>query len=101
MLASFLGDKTFRQGLTNYLNSKWVEIMNKPIFYATAYHFFYYGRRYGNAVQDDLWESFTQQAKTDKVSLPATVKQIMDTWTLKMGTFIRIPFHKYINLNLC
>lgn len=42
-------------------------------------------RRYENAVQDDLWESFTQQARTDKVLLPATVKQIMDSWTLKMG----------------
>lgn len=42
--------------------------------------------QYGNAVQDDLWEAFTQQAKVNKISLPATVKQIMDSWTLKMGS---------------
>lgn len=63
MLAAFLGEKTFRQGLTNYLKS----------------------REYGNAVQDDLWDALTQQAITDKVQLPASVKEIMDTWTLKMG----------------
>ncbi|EFX74708.1 hypothetical protein DAPPUDRAFT_324110 [Daphnia pulex] len=67
MLAAFLGEKTFRQGLTNYLKS----------------------RQYGNAVQDELWDALTKprtkQAKVDKVPLPTDVKQIMDTWTLKMG----------------
>lgn len=63
MLAAFLGEKTFRQGLTNYLKS----------------------RQYGNAVQDDLWDALTKQAKANKVPLPTGVKQIMDTWTLKMG----------------
>ena len=42
--------------------------------------------QYGNAVQDDLWDALTKQAKANKVPLPTGVKQIMDTWTLKMGT---------------
>lgn len=40
---------------------------------------------YGNAQQDDLWQALEEQANIDKVVLPATVKQIMDTWTYKMG----------------
>jgi aminopeptidase N len=43
--------------------------------------------QYGNAVQDDLWDALTKQAKVNKVSLPTGVKQIMDTWTLKMGNW--------------
>ena len=41
-------------------------------------------RKYGNAVQDDLWAALTAQAIVDNVSLPVDVKTIMDTWTLKM-----------------
>ena len=41
--------------------------------------------QYGNAVQDDLWDALTKQAKTSKVPLPTGVKPIMDSWTLKMG----------------
>ncbi len=87
MLANFLGEKTFRQGLTNYLNSKYGYIfyLNLLLLHQYWVPTILNTRRYGNAVQDDLWESFTKQAKTDQVPLPATVKQIMDTWTLKMG----------------
>ena len=42
-------------------------------------------RNYTNAVQDDLWEALTVQAKADNLKLPTSVKEIMDTWTLKMG----------------
>ncbi|EFX67117.1 hypothetical protein DAPPUDRAFT_115736 [Daphnia pulex] len=75
MLAAFLGEKTFRQGLINYLKS----------------------RQYGNAVQDDLWDALTKQAKVDKVPLPTGVKQIMDTWTLKMGFPVVTVTREYEN----
>ncbi|EFX67104.1 hypothetical protein DAPPUDRAFT_302210 [Daphnia pulex] len=75
MLAAFLGEKTFRQGLTNYLKS----------------------RQYGNAVQDDLWDALTKQAKVNKVPLPTGVKQIMDTWTLKMGFPVVTVTREYEN----
>lgn len=42
-------------------------------------------RAYGNANQDDLWAALQAQATQEGVSLPATVKDIMDTWTYKMG----------------
>lgn len=38
-------------------------------------------------MQDDVWEAVGQQAKKDQLKLPATVKQIMDTWTLKKGIY--------------
>lgn len=40
---------------------------------------------YGNANQDDLWAAFQAQADAEGVVLPATIKEIMDTWTFKMG----------------
>ena len=70
MLNAFLGEKTFRRGVTNYLKL----------------------RQYGNAVQEDLWDALTKQAITDEIPLPASVKDIMDTWTLKMGQFSIINF---------
>jgi len=63
MMANIIGEKTFKEGLTNYLKS----------------------RSYDNAVQDYLWDAFTQQAKVNNVSLPTSIKEMMDTWTLKMG----------------
>lgn len=51
-------------------------------------YFMYFYSQYSNAVQDDLWESVEQQAKKDQLKLPATIKQIMDTWTLKKGAYI-------------
>ena len=38
---------------------------------------------YGNAVQDDLWRALEEEVEIEGVILPATIKQIMDTWTLK------------------
>lgn len=38
---------------------------------------------YGNAVQDDLWKALEEEVDIEGVILPATVKEIMDTWTLK------------------
>ena len=46
---------------------------------------FVYCRAYGNAVEDDLWQALEEQAKIDKVVLPATIKTIMDSWCDKMG----------------
>lgn len=64
MLNNFLTEKTFRQGLTTYLDDK----------------------KYGNAEKDELWGYLTRQAHKDKVLSPhITVKQIMDTWTMQMG----------------
>lgn len=40
---------------------------------------------YGNAGQDNLWAALQTQADSENVLLPATVKEIMDTWTFKMG----------------
>ena len=42
-------------------------------------------RAYGNAVQDDLWNALNDQAAIDGIILPATIKTIMDTWTMKQG----------------
>ena len=36
-------------------------------------------------MQDDLWDALQEQARVDGVTLPATMKEIMDTWTLRMG----------------
>jgi aminopeptidase N len=42
--------------------------------------------QYSNAKQDDLWESMTEQANKDSTLDPSlTVKEIMDTWTLRKG----------------
>ena len=64
MMSLFLGQETFRQGVSNYLTK----------------------HKYNNAEQDDLWQSLTEQGHKDK-SLPQnlTVKMIMDTWTLQTG----------------
>ncbi|XP_018334412.1 aminopeptidase N [Agrilus planipennis] len=64
MMANFLGDETFRRGVSNYLER----------------------HKYGNAEQDDLWESLTIEAHRNG-ALPEglSVKTIMDTWTLQTG----------------
>ena len=42
--------------------------------------------QFGNAEQDNLWDELTKQAHKDKtLDASVTVKDIMDTWTLKMG----------------
>ncbi|XP_052782181.1 putative aminopeptidase-2 isoform X1 [Mya arenaria] len=61
MMRYILGEETFRQGLTKYLNS----------------------HKYANANHDDLWEALHEQSRIDgKVT---DVKGIMDTWTLQMN----------------
>jgi aminopeptidase N len=64
MMRGFLGENTFRSGLSNYLKKF----------------------SYSNAVQDDLWESMEDVAKIDDVlNDTLTVKQIMDSWTNHAG----------------
>ena len=42
--------------------------------------------RVQNAIQDNLWESLTEQAHNDTtLNSTLTVKMIMDTWTLQKG----------------
>lgn len=64
MMSLFLGEETVRKGVSNYLNE----------------------HKFGNAEQDDLWDSLTKEAHKNKV-LPKDldVKTIMDTWTLQTG----------------
>ena len=43
-------------------------------------------REYDVATQDDLWEFLTTQALADEtLASDVTVKEIMDTYTVKMG----------------
>lgn len=64
MMNYFLTESTFRRGLSNYLNQL----------------------KYKSAKQDDLWQYLTEAAHEDGTLPPhATVKKIMDTWTLQMG----------------
>lgn len=64
MMNLFLGEETFRTGVSNYLKK----------------------HAYDNAEQDDLWESLTEEAhKRGKLPKDMTVKNIMDTWTLQTG----------------
>uniref|UniRef100_T1DNX8 Aminopeptidase n=1 Tax=Crotalus horridus TaxID=35024 RepID=T1DNX8_CROHD len=62
MLSEFLTEAVFREGLRTYFETY----------------------KYGNTVCDDLWEQL-QKAVNKNVSLPSTVKTIMDRWTLQMG----------------
>ncbi|XP_062585470.1 uncharacterized protein LOC134247152 isoform X2 [Saccostrea cucullata] len=61
MMQWFLGDETFKKGLTLYLNNK----------------------KFGNAAHDDLWNAMSQQARQE--GRTTDVKKIMDTWTLQMN----------------
>lgn len=64
MMAHFLTDTVFRQGLTNYLRD----------------------RAFQSAEQDDLWHFLTEAAHAARTLDPSlTVKEIMDTWTLQTG----------------
>lgn len=64
MMNAFLTEKTFRKGVSNYLKKY----------------------KYGNAVQDNLWQELTHSGHQDQtLDSSLTVKQIMDTWTLKKG----------------
>nr|XP_056721981.1 aminopeptidase N [Euleptes europaea] len=63
MLSEFLTEERFKRGLQSYL------------------HTF----AYGNTVYDDLWTHLQMAVDEDNFSLPGTVKEIMDRWTLQMG----------------
>lgn len=64
MMHKFLGEKTFQDGVSNYLKK----------------------HEYANAKQDDLWLALSEVAHANQV-LPKdiSVKDIMDTWTLQVG----------------
>ncbi|GFO47453.1 aminopeptidase n [Plakobranchus ocellatus] len=62
MMRHFLGEETFRNGITKYL---------KALEYDAAHH-------------DRLWQSLTQQAVDDGKG-HIKVKEIMDTWTQQMN----------------
>ncbi|XP_041356302.1 aminopeptidase N-like [Gigantopelta aegis] len=61
MMRFFLGEDTFRKGITKYLKRK----------------------EYDAAFHDDLWQALTEQATEDGKSI--NVKDVMDTWTLQMN----------------
>ncbi|XP_046670632.1 aminopeptidase N-like isoform X3 [Homalodisca vitripennis] len=64
MMSLFLGENVFKRGVSEYLKK----------------------HKYGNAEQDDLWVSLTEQAHKHNALPPElSVKQIMDTWTLQTG----------------
>ncbi|XP_015284404.1 PREDICTED: aminopeptidase N [Gekko japonicus] len=63
MLSEFLTEDRFKRGLQSYL------------------HTF----AYGNTVYDDLWTHLQMAVNEDSFSLPGTIKEIMDRWTLQMG----------------
>lgn len=64
MINRFLGEETFRAGVSKYLKR----------------------HAFNNAEQDDLWAAFTEQAHADGVmNKNMNVKDIMDTWTLQTG----------------
>jgi aminopeptidase N len=64
MMNMFLGECTFKKGVSNYLKE----------------------HRYNNAEQDDLWKAMSDQAHKDRVlQEDITIKEIMDTWTVQSG----------------
>ncbi|NWQ94769.1 AMPN Aminopeptidase, partial [Burhinus bistriatus] len=63
MLSDFLTEDVFKKGLQSYL------------------HTF----AYGNTVYTDLWVHLQEAVTKSNVSLPTSISNIMDTWTLQMG----------------
>ncbi|XP_014808157.1 PREDICTED: aminopeptidase N [Calidris pugnax] len=63
MLSDFLTEDIFKEGLQSYL------------------HTF----SYGNTVYKDLWDHLQTAVTKNNVSLPKSISDIMDTWTLQMG----------------
>lgn len=64
MMSHFLGLDNLRKGVSAYLNK----------------------HQYGNAEQDDLWQSLSEQAHlTGALPDDLSVKTIMDSWTLQTG----------------
>lgn len=46
---------------------------------------FYANRKYNSVVPDNLWNALQMQINSEKISLPETVKKIMDSWTTQAG----------------
>uniref|UniRef100_U3FZS8 Aminopeptidase n=4 Tax=Micrurus TaxID=8634 RepID=U3FZS8_MICFL len=63
MLSEFLTEPVFREGLKSYFETY----------------------QYKNTVCDDLWQQLQMVVTDRNMSLPGTVKAIMDRWTLQMG----------------
>ncbi|CAO1423722.1 unnamed protein product [Diamesa serratosioi] len=64
MMHTFLGEESFRDGVSNYLKK----------------------HSFKNTIQDDLWATLTDEAhKRESIPENLTVKDIMDTWTLQVG----------------
>ncbi|NXQ17132.1 AMPN Aminopeptidase, partial [Peucedramus taeniatus] len=63
MLSSFLSENIFKKGLQSYL------------------HTF----SYSNTIYADLWVHLQEAVEKNNVSLPDTISNIMDRWTLQMG----------------
>ncbi|XP_034291427.1 aminopeptidase N isoform X1 [Pantherophis guttatus] len=63
MLSEFLTEPVFREGLQSYFETY----------------------QYENTVCDDLWKQLQLVVNKKNMSLPDTVKTIMDRWTLQMG----------------
>ncbi|NXW77625.1 AMPN Aminopeptidase, partial [Hirundo rustica] len=63
MLSSFLSEEIFKKGLQSYL------------------HTF----SYNNTVYADLWVHLQEAVRKNNVTLPDTISNIMDRWTLQMG----------------
>ena len=88
MLADFLGHKTFRAGLSLYLNNKYVQSITPRKSSEVNFHVSIYActiRKYENAHQSDLWQAMTQQSAVDDVFLPENLETIMNTWSLQTG----------------
>ncbi|XP_055851073.1 aminopeptidase N-like isoform X2 [Episyrphus balteatus] len=76
MMHLFMGDETFRKGITNYLKE----------------------HSYGNAEQDNLWAALTESAhKTRTIPEDYSIKQIMDSWTLQTGYPVITVTRDYTN----
>jgi aminopeptidase N len=82
-----LGIETFKRGLNRYLSTKYDYYRKNIIFSGTEFciGWLIFPSAYGNAQQDDLWQAMQEQADEEGIVLPATVKEILDTWTYKMG----------------
>lgn len=76
MMHLFMGEETFKNGVSNYLKS----------------------HKYRNAEQNDLWNALTEEAhRTGALPNSITVKQIMDSWTLKVGYPVITVTRDYAN----
>ncbi|XP_078492244.1 solute carrier organic anion transporter family member 4A1 [Ciona intestinalis] len=63
MVQGFLGEQTFTDALTNYLNDL----------------------AYSSATHDDLFQHWIDQAATDGLTFPYPLQDVFETWTLQMG----------------